>query len=116
MLLVQVFLLHQVAPEEPPLHNAWPEEAADPVVDVIAEHRCQEQQAEECGEVERRVGTGGQGTCNEQERIARKERHDHQTGLNENDEEQQPVNEVAMRRDEHRQCDVQVGDEEPELL
>jgi len=85
------------------------EEAADAVVDGVAENGGDDQQNHHQVDVHRVLG--GDGASDEQQRVARQERRHHQAGLAEDDQEQDAVDPGPVGRGQLRQVAVDVQDE-----
>jgi len=107
--LVRALQVHRVDPpaEEP---HAGP--APDPVVRVVAAERRDDERRDDREKIH--LAQRGKGPGDEEQRIARQERRDHEAGLAEHDDKEQSVHPHAVLLHELAQMHVEVNHEVPQ--
>ena len=107
-----VGLVKALAAEKPrvfPLEHPGAEIAADRVVGLVAQNSGHQQQAHHQGQAHQT--RAAHGADDEQQRVARQKRHDHNAGFHKNDEKQQGIDPGPILSDKGLQVAVDVEDE-----
>jgi hypothetical protein len=89
--------------------QAFPGRSPDHVVGAVAQDGCRHQQAAQQYRVH--AAAGGHGTGDEQQRIARQERHDDQAGLAEDHQEQDGVDPRTVIVDQQIEVGIEMQNE-----
>src|ERR1700704_5964161 len=88
-----------------------PEQAADPVIAVVAAKRCDDQRQRE--QLDRHAGGGPERAGSEQQRVARQERGDDEARLAEDGQEQDQIEPSAIVEQQQGELVVEIADELP---
>ena len=97
------------------MEDLRPEEAADLVIDRVAEHGGDEEDGAQRGDVHAALAERGQRAGDEEQRIAGQEGEDDESGLGEDDEEEDGVDPQPVVLDEDGEVLVEVEDDVDEL-
>ena len=98
-----------------PVEDLGAEQAADLVIDHVAEYGGGEQHADQRPDVHAALTDGSQRTGHEEQGVTGQEGKDHETRFGEDDEEQDAVDPQAILLNQNRQMLVEMQDDVDEL-
>jgi hypothetical protein len=110
--LVELVRALQIRGIDPAAEKPQAGPAPDPIVGIVSAERSGDERGDDREKVH--LPQRGQRPRDEEERIAREERRDHEAGLAEHDDEEESVHPHAVKLHELTQMDVEVNHEIPQ--